>query len=314
MSRYDLDHDSDDLRDQAHRRPAEPSGRQENPVVREQGSSSGSDVPQQRATGKNRQREPNEVKPSRRTRHSVDRERTYQLRDSELRTLTDIGTFRALNLNDLVNHRYGGDLNEARRDLENLERQGLVLRRTVHPDKASYVTLSKSAYDLLKSKNSEQGDGKQAFYHGFVKDRQARHDAAIYRLYQQEVSRIERTGGKVRRVVLDFELKRSVNQKLGKAQSPPASDQAARKQEIAQEHHLPVVNGRIALPDLRLEYEGPDQEMGRVDLELVTGVYHHKSLARKAQTGFHMYGLPEDQARLRPALSDPEIMLDILSL
>ena len=27
-----------------------------------------------------------------------------------------------------------------------------------------------------------------------------------------------------------------------------------------------------------------------------------------------MYGLPEDEARLRPAMADPEIMLDILSL
>ena len=37
-------------------------------------------------------------------------------------------------------------------------------------------------------------------------------------------------------------------------------------------------------------------------------------LAAKAQTGFAMYALPEDAARLRPAISDPEIMLDILSL
>ena len=37
-------------------------------------------------------------------------------------------------------------------------------------------------------------------------------------------------------------------------------------------------------------------------------------LAAKAQTGFAMYALPEDAARLRPAMSDPEIMLDILSL
>jgi hypothetical protein len=34
----------------------------------------------------------------------------------------------------------------------------------------------------------------------------------------------------------------------------------------------------------------------------------------KAQTGFSMYALREDAARLRPAMSDPEIMLDILSL
>ena len=68
------------------------------------------------------------------------------------------------------------------------------------------------------------------------------------------------------------------------------------------------------MPDLRLEYEGPDQELGKVDLELVTGDYHAQGLAAKAQTGFAMYALPEDAARLRPAMSDPEIMLEILSL
>ena len=52
----------------------------------------------------------------------------------------------------------------------------------------------------------------------------------------------------------------------------------------------------------------------RVDLELVTGDYHAQALASKGQTGFAMYALPADAARLRPAMSDPEIMLDILSL
>ena len=250
---------------------------------------------------------------SKRTRHPV-RERTYQLRDSEIKTLTDIGTFRALNLNDLVTHRYRGNLDEARRDLDNLERQGLLLRRTIYPDNITSVTLTKRAHKLLESRQTRNSSAQQAFYHGFVKDREARHDLAIYRLYQQEATRIEQAGGKVQRVILDFELKRSVNRKLARVQSLPPAEQAKRKQEIADEHHLPIVNGRISLPDLRLEYEGPDQEMGRVDLELVTGDYHHRGLARKAQTGFQMYGLPEDQARLRPALDDPEIMLDLLSL
>jgi hypothetical protein len=74
------------------------------------------------------------------------------------------------------------------------------------------------------------------------------------------------------------------------------------------------VNGKVALPDLRLEYECHDQELGKVDLELGTGEYHAHALASKAQTGFAMHALSEDAARLRPAISDPEIMLDILSL
>ncbi len=255
------------------------------------------------------------VHQGRRTKHpDLDRDRTYALRDSELKTLTDIGTFRVLRLDDLTIHRYGGDPAEARRDVDNLLRQGLILRRTTHPEKTVYVTLTKTAHRFLEGSRPQDSKPGQAIYHGFVKPREARHDAAIYRLYQQESARIERAGGKVQRIVLDFELKRSVNRQLAKLQSLPASEQAERKREIAEENSLPIVNGKVALPDLRLEYEGPDQELGKVDLELVTGDYHAQALAGKAQTGFAMYGLPEDAARLRPAMSDPEIMLDILSL
>ena len=68
------------------------------------------------------------------------------------------------------------------------------------------------------------------------------------------------------------------------------------------------------MPDLRLEYEGPDQQLTKVDLELVTGHYHRGNLAAKAKAGFAMYTFAEDAARLRPAMQDPEIMQDILSL
>jgi hypothetical protein len=219
-----------------------------------------------------------------------------------------------LKVDDLVTHRYDGDPADARRDLDSLLRQGLIHRRTTHPENTAYVTLTKAAHRFLDGSRPKNSKPPQALYHGFVKPREARHDAAIYRLYQQESARIEKAGGKVQRVILDFELKRSVNHKLAKLQSLPASEQAERKREIAEENSLPIVNGKVALPDLRLEYEGPDQELGKVDLEFVTGDYHAQALAGKGQTGFAMYALPADAARLRPAMSDPEIMLDILSL
>lgn len=242
------------------------------------------------------------------------RDRAYSLRDSELRVLTDIGTFRILKRDDLVTHRYSGDAALAQRDLDHLSRQKLIEQRTSYPEKAVYVTLTKAAHRFLESQKPQDSTSKQAFYHGFVKPREARHDAAIYRLYQHESERIERSGGHVKQVILDFELKRSVNRKLAKLQSLFPSEQAEGKRQIATEHGLPVVNSKIALPDLRLEYEGPNHEAGRVDLELVTGDYHAKALRAKVQTGFTMYGLSEDAARLRPAMTDPEIMLNILSL
>jgi len=314
MARYDRDENPDEHRDSGVRRPAEPVGGRATSDARGQGGGSGTSHDQPPR---------HEIRPTkvlraprgRRTKHpDLDRDRTYALRDSELKTLTDIGTFRVLKLDDLVAHRYGGDPAEARRDVDNLLRQGFILRRTTHPEKTVYVTLTKTAHRFLEGIRPQDSKQRQALYHGFVKPREARHDAAIYRLYQQESARIEKAGGKVQRVILDFELKRSVNHKLAKLQSLPASQQAERKREIAEENSLPIVNGKVALPDLRLEYEGPDQELAKVDLELVTGEYHAQGLKAKAQTGFAMYGLPEDAARLRPAMSDPEIMLDILSL
>ncbi len=314
MSRYDRGESLDEIRDSTARRPAESSSGQETADARGQGGGSGTSHDQPPR---------HEIRPSkvhsapkgrRAKHHDLDRHRAYALRESELKTLTDIGTFRVLKLDDLVAHRYGGDPSEARRDVDNLLRQGLILRRTTHPEKTVYVTLTKAAHRFLEASRPQDSKPRQALYHGFVKPREARHDAAIYRLYQQESARIEKAGGKVQRVILDFELKRSVNHKLAKLQSLPVSEQTERKREIVGEYSLPIVNGKVALPDLRLEYEGPDQELGKVDLELVTGDYHAQGLAAKAQTGFAMYALPEDAARLRPAMSDPEIMLDILSL
>ncbi len=314
MSRYDRDESPDEIRDSGVHRPTESSHTQETSDAKGQGGGSGTsqDQPPRHEIRLGKVRS---VHRGRRTKHpDLDRDRTYSLRDSELKTLTDIGTFRVLKLDDIVTHRYGGDPIEARRDVDSLLRQGLILRRTTYPDKASYFTLTKTAHRFLEGSRPQHSKPRQALYHGFVKPREARHDAAIYRLYQQESARIEKAGGRVQRVILDFELKRSVNHKLAKLQSLPASEQAERKREIAEENSLPIVNGKVALPDLRLEYEGPDQELGKVDLELVTGDYHAQALAAKAQTGFAMYALPEDAARLRPAISDPEIMLDILSL
>ena len=244
---------------------------------------------------------------------SPELQRPQTLDESELKVLTDIGTFRALAVEDLARHRYSGDAARARQGLRNLSHKGLIQSRTSYPEGAVYVTLTRAGHQLVAD-SQQRGEATQRLYHGFVKTREARHDAALYRLYHHETERIEHMGGRVQRVVLDFELKQSMNRKLARLASMPKVEQADRRQEIAQEHGLKVVNGKIPLPDLRLEYEGPDQGIAKVDLELVTNHYHHHNLAAKAQAGFAMYAFAEDAARLRPAMQDPEIMQDIFSL
>src|SRR2546429_1166187 len=73
-------------------------------------------------------------------------------------------------------------------------------------------TLTKAGRRFMQ--RSGRVPNEQEIYAGFVKSREAKHDAELYRVYQKEEDRIERRGGKVRRVLLDFELKKKVNRDL----------------------------------------------------------------------------------------------------
>ena len=75
------------------------------------------------------------------------------------------------------------------------------------------------------------------------------------------------------------------------------------REEIAQEHGLKVVNGKIPLPDLRIEYETRDHEQARVDLELATRDYRGQHLAEKGKAGFSIYASADDAPRVRAAAS-----------
>jgi hypothetical protein len=102
-----------------------------------------------------------------------------------------------------------------------------------------------------------------------VKAAEIRHDICLDRMYQAETSRIERDGGTVRRVVLDFELKKKVFSAINRGGQSDAQYET-RKQQAAEDHGLKVVQGKVVFPDLRIEFETRDQEMDKVDLELAT--------------------------------------------
>jgi hypothetical protein len=68
-----------------------------------------------------------------------DRDREYSLRDSEVRTLTDLGKFRVVPEDDLVRFGYQGNHTQMESDIRSLTRQGLVERRTIEGH-SSYST------------------------------------------------------------------------------------------------------------------------------------------------------------------------------
>lgn len=250
----------------------------------------------------------------------------WGLTERERAAVLDIGSFRTVAAQDLSNHRYQGRSSEMNGDLESLIARGLVQKRTALTargrEKLVVCVLTKAGRAAAKRLNKQPG---QEVYAGFVKPAEAAHDAAIYRMFHAEAARIIAQGGKIDRVVLDYEIKREVFRPLAKLRSQFAKDHArlgaqekapraetvtpetrsttpalrmtnaeraayAKKQaEVARANGLKVVKGKIPLPDLRIEYTNARGESTKIDLELATRHYHGSHLAMKAEAGFQVY-------------------------
>ena len=237
----------------------------------------------------------------------------YSLRTSEIRTLRDLGTFRAIDSEALAEIGYAGNRDRMEQDLRNLIRQSLITRRTLEGSekkRVRVVTLTKAGQRFLRKQNLFRKD--RPIYHGLVKAKEARHDGTLYRLYHRAARQIERDGGNVRKVALDYELKKRINREL--ARLGPDRHNPGKKVEIAQARGVVVVNDRVVVPDLQIEYENAEGQIARVNLELATKHYRPSQLQAKAQAGFSLYAPAQDADRLRRVLNDREITAEILSL
>src|SRR5882762_1699426 len=197
------------------------------------------------------------------------RNREYSLRESEVQTLNDLGKFRMVPADDLARFAYRGDRSQMDSDLRNLRRQGLIEQRSIegHSSYSTKVlTLTKDAHRLLE--RAQLVSHRQTIYHGLVKPKEARHDADLYRLYHKVAREIADVGGKVRRVVLDYELKQELYRKLSRVD--PNKELAYERIRVANEYDLKVVNDKIPVPDLRIEYEDECRELRRLDLEIAS--------------------------------------------
>lgn len=242
--------------------------------------------------------------------------RTYRLRSSDVETLREIGRFRTIAEGDLARFHYQGRASAMRYDLRSLAEQGLVARRrhaVRRGEGLAIVTLTEQGRRLLGDSARESDAPTQQYYAGFVKPAEIAHDAAIYRMYQAEAEEIERAGGHVERIVLDYELKRRVYSPLAAARDATAEDYASLQEQVAQDNALEVVDGKIPLPDLRIEFERADGESAHVDLELATEHYRASQLAAKARAGFKLYR-PASSRAGAPVRDKREITAKILAL
>jgi hypothetical protein len=255
--------------------------------------------------GSSHSREPRDV-------HEL-RGRSYRLRPSEVEGMVELGKFRAIAQEDLIEFLYAGDKDRFRSDLENLLRQGLVQAKVIPHELTGSRTLftpTKQGHRFLLATRAA-GKG-QVVYHGFTNPREAHHDADLYRLYQKASKEIERQGGKSLRVVLENEIKRRVYHDLAKLGAERNSPQY--KREVAERHDLQMVREKIPVPDIRIEYETREGERARVDLELATGHYRGRSLSEKIRAGFALYAHGDEVSKLRKILDQRELTAEILSL
>jgi hypothetical protein len=255
-----------------------------------------------------------------------------ELRPEEKQLLREAGRFRVVRTADLRETLYHGKPRPLENDLRYLRDKGLVetthvnlrrdgQRRTI--ERAEVVTLTKDGRRLLLKQGDLPKD--QWVYAGLVKPREAEHDSQIYRAYRKEAERIEERGGSNLRVKLDFELKAQVQKAIyAERKADPKREMAEIKEEVAEKFELPFVDGKIQIPDARIEYDLPLEDgqdasqgsrTGHEDIEVLTAAYHAGHLRAKAQAGFRAYASASDRATITAKIEDDHgLMEDILDL
>jgi hypothetical protein len=211
-----------------------------------------------------------------------------------VRILATVGAFRAVPIDDLRT-RTDHAVSARAGDIYQLRRAGLV--RTVAPHMAgrrtTLVTLTRRGHQLLEANRTP--DARQTFYAGVTRARDLEHDAHIYRAYLRAADRLSERGAHVLRIVLETELKREYQQFLQRDnQDRPESDgRPLRDREAieawADAHDLPVLDGRVHFPDVRIEYEAADGRHAIEDVEVMTVHYRGSHAASKRQAGFSRF-------------------------
>lgn len=240
---------------------------------------------------------------------------TFHWSDLDRAVMMEVGRFRTMDEEDIRRVYYGGTEAPFRDDQKALLEQGLIERRSVvvgkNRDIRHVVVLSKQGKKLLERQGDV--DRGQAIYAGFVKPAEASHDASVYRMFEAEKKEIESRGGSVRRVVLDFEFKKKIYSELNREGDYGEASYARRQQELAELYELPTVNEKIALPDLRIEYETRDGDRAHIDLELATEHYRPGHMQQKTRAGFKMYGVNTTSRGHRAGWEGRELTAEVLA-
>jgi DNA-binding MarR family transcriptional regulator len=222
-----------------------------------------------------------------------DRDHEYSLSGSDTRALSTIGAFRVVPERDLNDPRDATF--EARDDLRQLEKQGLIERVPLDGrDRATALT--DRGRSLLESHRRNRDDDRgQAFHAGADRVRERTHDAQLYRAYLKEAERLRERDARILRMQLDRELKREYQRFLqernqGDRDSDGRPDRSREEiEEWAREHELPYYDNQVHFPDARIEYEVVDGDIRHRDIEVTTEHYRGGHASSATRSGFSIH-------------------------
>jgi hypothetical protein len=222
--------------------------------------------------------------------------RSVELSGRHVRIMATAGAFRVVPASDLRDPS-DTDARQLMVDVRHLARTGLVQTKpyVVGTTRTVLVTLTDNGRALLEASRRPNGGQDQGFSAGFVKPRELAHDSRLYQAYLRSAERIAERGGRIRRVVLDHELKRDYQRFLQdhhRERRPGRRTVTRDPVDVAQwcqEQHLSSIDGHVQFPDVRIEFDDRDGRWEREDIEVTTPHYRGRQLAAKGQAGFTCY-------------------------
>ena len=239
--------------------------------------------------------------PTRRN-HSRDR---IDIHQRKRQALDDVATYRVVSVRDLVDQRFGGNAFAARKGIDALKKEGFLLEHTARlKNNKTFKVLYATENGRRKAwGNRENKD--QRYWGGLVKPAEIRHDSAVYRAARSEIAKLNKSGSRVKRIHLDYELKSQVTKASERARSKDGNKAAADARiETARQMNLHVdSDDKIHYPDARIEYESEQGSPGRVDVEVTSDSYRSSSIQSKLSAGFKLYANSSSaQRRISSAL------------
>lgn len=204
----------------------------------------------------------------------------------DLAAVRDVGEFRAIRPRDLAAVHYGGNINQ----IDKLVAEGYVKRHWFNDDRVKdkgsqeVLGLTAEGRAILLRYDPERPVSTIRF-------RDVAHDADVYPAVAQVRARLQAEGAEVVRVIagekLASERARLANRPRGEfKRNPPAT--LKRQKEIAEALNLNVVDGRVLIPDARVEYVNRAGRGGHVDVEVTSPSYGRAERSAKSRAGFHL--------------------------